>query len=179
MYSDQGRNFILSSRIISADQRQRLAIEKKLTWHFNPALSPSWGGAWERLIRDSMKAQLNGRAVAEKVFECLLLQVEDIINSRPLTNLPVSPDDHMPLTPNLLVKLHPGYSFVSESAKPDNESSRFYAKRARELSQKFMKRWLKEYLPIIARHDNKGKPTSGLKLGDVVIYMDVTKPSSE
>lgn len=181
MYSDNGRNFVGASNIIKSEHHQKLANEKSLTWHFIPSATPNFGGAWERLIKDVKRAMavvMNGKIIPEKVFETALLQIEDIMNSRPLTHLPVSPDDLTPLTPNYLVKLSPSYSFIDDDAKPDDESSRYYTRRARKISESLKNRWLKEYLTTITmtRKTHSGK---GLNVGEYVIYTDPSKHPSE
>jgi hypothetical protein len=175
MYSDNGTNFVASARIITANHLQHLAEDKRIRWHFIPALTPQWGGAWERLIRDikrAMKAEMKGKVLREKVFQCMLLQVEDLMNARPLTNLPASPDDLSPLTPNYLVKLHPGYAFVQGDAKVDSDEDKLYAKKARRISENLVSRWTKEYLSGIANPKAKDANGKGLEVGDYVIYTD-------
>ena len=182
MYSDNGRNFLGASNIIKDEHHKQLAAEKQMSWHFSPALTPHWGGVWERLIKDikrAMKVEMSKRVLPEKVFECVLLQVEDIMNNRPLTHLPVSPDDKAPLTPNHLVKLHPGYPFVGGKTQPDDEESRYYTRRARIISDKLMTKWVKEYLPIITKQHKLKKPGIGLKISDFVIYTDPTVKPAE
>ncbi|KAG5666194.1 hypothetical protein PVAND_017826 [Polypedilum vanderplanki] len=182
MYSDNGGNFIGSARIITANHLQQLAIEKRLEWHFNPAWTPHWGGAWERLIREmkrAMKVVMKGRVIKEKVFDCVLLQTEDLLNSRPLTNVPVSPDDLIPLTPNYLIKLHPGYAFVQNVQDDENENPNLFIKRAKKISDKLISRWIKEYLATIADPKLKGPNKRGLEVDDYVIYLDpLLKPEN-
>lgn len=175
MYSDNARNFLGASNIIKAEHRQKLAKEKKIKWHFNPPLTPHWGGVWERLIKDVKRAinsEMNKKIVKEKLFECILLQVEDIMNSRPLTHIPVSPDDLCPITPNYLVKQHPGYAFVAESEGTDNDDLHHMTIRAKKTSEKLIQRWIKEYLPIITKADVRRRKNEGLEVGDYVIYTD-------
>lgn len=63
-------------------------------WTFIPPVSPNWGGAWERLIRSvktTLHVILNERAPKDKVLSTLLLEVENIVNGRPLTHIYVEP----------------------------------------------------------------------------------------
>jgi len=175
IYSDNGRNFLGASNIIKAEHHQQLAKEKKITWHFNPPLTPHWGGVWERLIKDvkrAIKSEMHKKVIKEKLFECILLQVEDIMNSRPLTHLPVSPDDLCPITPNYLIKQHPGYAFVGDNPATNNDDLHHLTIRAKKTSEKLTKRWIKEYLPIITKSDVRRRHNKGLEVGDYVIYTD-------
>ncbi|XP_070492311.1 uncharacterized protein [Chironomus tepperi] len=182
LYSDNGRNFLGASNIIKAEHHQQLASDKKISWHFNPPLTPHWGGVWERLIRDVKRAihfEMNKKVIKEKLFDCVLLQVEDIMNSRPLTHLPVSPDDLCPITPNLLIKQHPGYSFIGDNTATSSDDLHHMTVRAKKIAEKFTQRWIKEYLPIITKSDARRHNKQGLDVGDYVIYTDPTiKPAN-
>lgn len=179
MRSDNGRNFLGCANILTREFRQGLASQYGIKWIFIPAYTPQWGGAWERLIKDvkrAMKKALENRVVYQRVFDCILYQTEDIINSRPLTHVPACPDDDVPITPNLLIKLHPGYSFI-DSKRIDEVSEtdpRWFVKRAQEFSHKIATRWIKEYLPIIGKFSPTEGPVRDIKEGDFVTYCDPT-----
>jgi len=58
MYSDRGKNFVLSERELRNGimpwNQQKIhdsLCQKGVQWHFNPSLSPSSGGAWEVLVK--------------------------------------------------------------------------------------------------------------------------------
>lgn len=173
--SDNGTNFAGCGKLINRALREKLSVEFSLKWIFNPVYTPQWGGAWERLIRDikrALKAAMHGVRLSDRVFDTMLYQVEDIVNTTPMTHIPATPDDNIPVTPNLMVKLHPGYAFVSSQAPPNPENAKWIVQRAQFYAAKFQQRWVKEYLPIIARHSPKGGPKRDIKLGDYVIYCD-------
>ncbi|KXJ70546.1 hypothetical protein RP20_CCG022873 [Aedes albopictus] len=73
------------------------------SWRFNPPASPHMGGCWERLIQ-SVKKVLTAikpqRVPTEEVLRSYLIQVENIVNSRPLTHVPVDNCSSPALTPN-------------------------------------------------------------------------------
>lgn len=177
--SDNGKNFVGSANFLQREFLQRIANDFNVKWIFNPPYTPQWGGAWERLIRDvkrALKAAMQGKIISERAFDVVLLQIEDIINSRPLTHVPASPNDAFPITPNLLIKLHAGYPLIDADEKPGGEEKdlRKMIKSSRQIVQQFMRRWLREYLPIITRAPASGKGKASIKEGDFVIYCDPT-----
>jgi len=100
MYSDRGTNFLLAERELregvhrwNQSQIHESLRQKGVEWHFNPRLSPSSGGAWEILVKSVKKIlhSLAGeRALDDEAIHSLLVEIENILNNRPLT--PVS--DH-------------------------------------------------------------------------------------
>ncbi|XP_075164613.1 uncharacterized protein LOC142237137 [Haematobia irritans] len=84
------RNFI---------NRRALGIQ----WKFNTPANPSEGGAWERLVqwvKKALYAMLREHSPRLETLQSFLIEAENMINSRPLTHLAVTPEDPDPLTPN-------------------------------------------------------------------------------
>ncbi|XP_065079199.1 uncharacterized protein LOC135702130 [Ochlerotatus camptorhynchus] len=73
-------------------------------WLFNPPLAPHMGGPWERMVR-SVKVAMAAIAdhphhPSDEVLETVALEAESIVNSRPLTYIPLDHADQAALTPN-------------------------------------------------------------------------------
>ena len=110
LYSDNGTNLRgadtelkLSIQALDVEKLKGEALNKGTTWNFIPPASPHWGGAWERLIRSvkvSLKVILHQRAPKEETLITLLAEVENIVNSRPLSHVSVDPHSMESLTPN-------------------------------------------------------------------------------
>lgn len=67
------------------------------------------GGSWERLIRsakDALRVVLKQRSPKEEILATLLTEVENIVNSRPLTHALVRHHDPEALTPNHFLWAH-------------------------------------------------------------------------
>ncbi|XP_036347027.1 uncharacterized protein LOC118756368, partial [Rhagoletis pomonella] len=76
---------------------------RKIQWVFNCPANPSAGGCWERLVqcvKRLLQRVLQQEAPRLETFRSTLIEAENIINSRPLTELAISPQDDEPLTPN-------------------------------------------------------------------------------
>ncbi|XP_037929303.1 uncharacterized protein LOC119663771 [Teleopsis dalmanni] len=108
MRSDNGTNFIGAQRELCADKRfldvndiREKAIQLGIEWIFNCPQNPSAGGCWERLIRMIKRLLFNSiREEAPKVetLWAALIEAENNINSRPLTDIPLTHSELEPLT---------------------------------------------------------------------------------
>ncbi|XP_062557075.1 uncharacterized protein LOC134221926 [Armigeres subalbatus] len=109
IYTDNGTNFQGTCRELT---KQMTTVNTGLAetftdantkWSFIPPASPHMGGAWERMVR-SVKAAMDGirhlRAPTEEVFQTLCTEAESMVNSRPLTYIPLDGSDQEALTPN-------------------------------------------------------------------------------
>ena len=79
--SDNGKNFI-------AELTQNHASNLNIEWHFNVPLAPWYGGFFERLIRTiktHLKKQLHNARLNYDEMMTLLLEIELIVNNRPIT----------------------------------------------------------------------------------------------
>ncbi|GBP58715.1 hypothetical protein EVAR_35493_1 [Eumeta japonica] len=93
MYSDHGTNFVGAIKELMNMQEVHEKMKKEadvrtITWKFIPPGAPNMGGAWERLVRSvktALAATLRERNPREEVLHTLLLEAEQIVNSRPLT----------------------------------------------------------------------------------------------
>jgi len=76
------------------------------TWHFIPKKAPWFGGFWERLIgltKATIKKTLGRAHISLQVLQTVVVEVELILNNRPLTYLSDDIRDPQPLTPSHLL----------------------------------------------------------------------------
>ena len=114
VYSDNGSNFVGVEREMkkslaewNQSQIQKRCARKGVRWHFNPPAASHQGGVWERTVRSekrTLTAVVAGRSRDDEAFMAFLAEVERIMNNRPLTPVPSSPNDLSALTPNALLK---------------------------------------------------------------------------
>ena len=85
-------------------------LQKEIEWHFNAPLASHFGGSWERLIR-SVRKVLHSISTettfSEEGLATLFVEVEGIVNSRPLTPLSFVDGLDKPLTPKDLLMICP------------------------------------------------------------------------
>lgn len=114
MYSDNGKNFVGANkelreefkRLISDPELLSYLAKDGTTWHFNPPLSPSFGGLWEAGVKSTkyhLKRLLGNNTFTFEEMSTLLRQIEACLNSRPLCLLSDDINDVSYLTPGHFV----------------------------------------------------------------------------
>ena len=113
VYSDNGGNFVAAEKELRCgiqNWNNKLLYDALLqegaTWHFNPPRSSHQGGFYERMFRTVRK--LIRSLVAEATLDefdllTLVSEIERIINDRPITGLPSSPDDAATISPSMII----------------------------------------------------------------------------
>ncbi|XP_055625252.1 uncharacterized protein LOC129767955 [Toxorhynchites rutilus septentrionalis] len=147
------------------------------TWKFIPPAAPHMGGAWERLVR-SVKVAIGSvlnvlRKPDDETFETIILEAEGMINSRPLTFIPLESADQEALTPNhFLLGNSSGTKFLPTEQMDNRCTLRSSWKLARYITDELWRRWLKEYLPMITRRCKWFEDVKNLETGDLVLVVD-------
>ena len=183
VFSDNGTNFVggfseLSKSLRQLDVKQIEAYGTKcgLEWSFNPPHASHMGGIWERMIRvirRVLSAVLGNCRLNDEILATVFAEVENIINSRPITKLSDSIDDPSPLTPNHLLLLRNG------PILPPCISESMYCRRwkyVQNLANQFWKRWVREYLPELAKRNKWRDPQVNVKVNDLVLIKDENMP---
>ncbi|XP_033218230.1 uncharacterized protein LOC117173697 [Belonocnema kinseyi] len=191
IHSDNATNFVGASRELmelnklfqSAEHNemvQKFLANQTVTWKFIPPRSPHFGGLWKAAVK-SFKHHLV-RTVGDTLLtfeqlETCVVEIEAILNSRPIS--PMSPDPHdlQPLTPAHFLIGGPLTSFPQMDLT-ETTSNRISAwQHAQKLRQHFWKRWQKEYLhQLTVRSKWQGNANPCIKLNTLVIIMEDNLP---
>ncbi|XP_055605676.1 uncharacterized protein LOC129753853 [Uranotaenia lowii] len=108
-FSDNGTNFRGASRELINEVKAinqcaaRTFTNATTEWHFNPPSTPHMGGVWERKVRsvkDALKSIAPRSPLDDEELMTLLAEVEMIVNSHPLTFVPLDSPNAEVLTPN-------------------------------------------------------------------------------
>ncbi|XP_058839732.1 uncharacterized protein LOC131695232 [Topomyia yanbarensis] len=185
-FSDNATNFHGANNELKAVSehinQDRMAAEftsSETKWTFIPPGSPHMGGAWERLVQSVKRnlAQLKlSRLPSDEVFRNALTLIENTVNSRPLTYIPLDDEIATVLTPNHFL------IGSSNGLKPDVlfDDSGVALKRAWHMSQiianQFWKIWIRDYLPTLTRRTKWFEKSKPLTVGDIVIVIDPKLP---
>ncbi|XP_036340071.1 uncharacterized protein LOC118749380 [Rhagoletis pomonella] len=106
--SDNATNFIgadkelqrQNSNFVNGKIADTLGTER-IEWIFNCPLNPHVGGCWKRLVRSvkrSMGHALYNENLQEHSLYSLMREAENLVNSRPLTHIPLDTPTDEPIT---------------------------------------------------------------------------------
>ena len=193
IYSDNGKNvigahndlrelYILLNSEVHQLKCQHFLSNQAIRWHFTPPLSPHFGGIWESAIK-SFKHHLK-RVVSDQLFtfeelNTFVIEVEGILNSRPLTPMSTDPNDLSVLTPghfligDALTSL-PEANFI---VTPNNRL--FNWQHIQKIRQHFCTRWSKEYLNELNIRQKWKTGQHGIKEGTIVLLKEENLPSMQ
>ena len=110
IYSDNASTFHAGDKWLQKVMREEkvhdFLAQHHINWQFNTSRAPWWGGQYERivgLLKQSLYKVIGRSMLTWKGLESVLLDVEVILNNRPLGYVE---DDMMPiLTPSLMMML--------------------------------------------------------------------------
>jgi hypothetical protein len=107
--SDNGSTFKAADRILTSIWKhpsvRNHIMENRITWQFNVERAPWWGGVFERMIQTAKRLLRKMIGTSRLTYDELMtavIEVEGIINSRPLTYMS-SGEMLEPLTPSHLL----------------------------------------------------------------------------
>ena len=147
-------------------------------WDFNPALASHMGGVWERQIR-TVRSVLSSilkehcNRLNDESLRTLLVEVEAIVNSRPLTVDSLSDESINPLRPSDLLTMKT--KVVLPPPGVFQRADIYCRKRWRavqHLANVFWSRWRKEYLMSLQERQKWDTVHPNLDVGDVVLLVD-------
>ncbi|XP_058456808.1 uncharacterized protein LOC131434170 [Malaya genurostris] len=185
-YSDNGTNFLGASNLLKKqiqDIHEDCAVtftSARTSWIFNPPSAPHMGGSWERMVRSVKAAMLaiadHPHHPSDEVLETVTLEAESIVNSRPLTYIPLESSEQESLTPNHFLLY--GTKGITQPELPVNNGKNVLRdcwRLAQSLVDHFWYRWIREYLPTITRRSKWFEPVQPLKVGDLVLVVEESK----
>ncbi|KAK7912513.1 hypothetical protein WMY93_012724 [Mugilogobius chulae] len=187
LISDQGTNFRGGERelreafaTLTPDLQAQLASQQ-IHWKFNPPNAPHFGGCWEREIRSvkqALQVTLGAQLVSAEVLHTLLVEIEGILNSKPLGYTSADIADPDPITPNSLLIGRPDAS-LPQVVYPASEL--LGAKRWRHsqlLADHFWRHFIRFYLPSLQARQKWNAENPDLHLGKTVLIVDPQLPRS-
>ena len=159
MISDNGSSFV-------AEETQEFASNHLIDWKFNIPASPWMGGIWERLvscIKTCLKRTIGVRQINFIELQTLILEIETILNNRPICN-DYDDDIDEVLTPNHLIfgrrleMMNLRRSNCGNDEEEVNWSKR--EKHLEKMREHFWNIWRREYVTSLREYhkSEKSKP---------------------
>lgn len=188
LFSDNGTNFkgadkILQLQIKQAEKswKNELDIEFKkfgTEWHFIPPQSPHFGGLWEasvKSIKTHLVKTIGNSMLTFEELNTLLIQIEGVLNSRPLCPKSNNPEEFVALTPAHMLIGEP----IVAPIEPFLGSNRPPIKRwnfIQYLHQQFNTSWLKDYSHRLQQRPKWLKGHNRYDVGNLVWVTDDNIP---
>ncbi|XP_052737809.1 uncharacterized protein LOC112051333 [Bicyclus anynana] len=185
--SDSGGAFVKADRCLK-EIHELLSKDKFLDQHLadlriqlqrNPPYAPHFGGIWESNIK-SVKTHLfrviGNQILTYEELNTVLIQIEGIMNSRPLCVLSSDPSDLTALTPSHFLNITPLKYLPAEDLTdvPQNRLTRYQL--LSKLVQSYWDRWNREYLTSLQSRQKWNTPSNPIKVGCIVIIRDDNSP---
>lgn len=186
VYSDNGRSFICGQKELHEEVKrwnkskiEEFMTQKEIEWHFNTPTASHMGGVWERLIRSvkrNLSIVIGSQILNDDVLATLFVEVEAILNSRPLTYVHTDYDEPEPLTPNHFLLGRATVNFPPGVFDDRDLKARKIWRRTQIMADHFWRRWVKEYVPTLLERKKWNTAQPNLKVGDIVILVDKHLP---
>lgn len=185
VWSDNATNFQAVSGVMSQidPKISNYAVKNNLEWKFIPPKSPNKGGLWESAVKSAKRHLVKvaaGAILTQEELLTMLLEIEAIMNSRPLSCSKLSQG-------NPFEVITPGHFLIGDSlvAAPEAHSAsqvkmslsqRYQNLRSRINS--FWKIWKTDYLTQLQEKSKWKKEMPNVKRGTIVVLKDDGPPSS-
>lgn len=186
IHSDNGTNFVGSKakleelyEFLTKNSNQKTIIDyatsEGIKWHFIPPRAPHFGGLWEsgvRKIKFHLKRVIGSSTLTYEDFMTILIQIEAIINSRPLYPMSSDPFDLNPITPGHFLIGRPITSLLDQPLQHISESRLKAFQRLQKLIQTFWDHWRKDYISELQTRNKWKVKSPSIKHGDMVIIKE-------
>ncbi|XP_055944124.1 uncharacterized protein LOC129975174 [Argiope bruennichi] len=193
IYSDNAKTFKKANselskwwKYINNPEVKNVFASKGIVWKFIVERSPWWGGFWERQIRTiktCLKKIIGKSSLSFKELETIFLEIEAIVNSRPITYMYNEPSEPSPLTPShfLIGKRLASLPVIQSKIEELNVNRDSLTKRIKyqqTILNHFWNRWRKEYLLNLRSAYISPQPGKicSFKVNDVVLINDERYP---
>lgn len=183
---DNGTNFVGARNALAKEDgfldaatMQRELSVTGIQWVMNCPGNPEAGGIWERLVqavKRILAVTLKDEAPRVETLRAHLLEASNMLNSRPLTHISVSPEDDEALTPNHFLIGGPNAATMSDPTEAEPAWVRQQWRICRELSRRFWTQWIDEYLPELTRRSKNHPERKELGVDDIVVVCDPNQP---
>ena len=182
---DNGTNFVGGNRELTeaftamSPQLQEQLAEQKISFKFNPPSAPHFGGTWEReikAVKTALRVILREQTVPEPVLLTVLIEIEGILNAKPLGYVSSDVADPDPVTPNLLIMGRRDSSLPHALYDTNNLLGRRRWRHSQVLADNFWSAFIRQYLPGLQERQKWRTESRELTTGQVVLIIDPQLP---
>lgn len=146
--------------------------EERISFHFIPSYSPVFGGLWEagiKSIKYHVKRVVSDTVLTYEELYTVLVQIESILNSRPLTPMSRDENDMSYLSPAHFLTGSSLMSYPELNLVEANVGKLSFWKKCTQMQQHFWQQWHKQYLTTLQNRPKWTNSQVDLKEGMMVI----------
>lgn len=150
----------------------------QIKFQFNPPGAPHFGGTWEReisSIKNALQVVIGTEALPEEVLLTLLIEVEGILNVKPLGYVTSDIADPDPVTPSMLLMGWRDTSLPQVTYAPTSVTKRRW-QHSQTIVDHFWSQFIKSYLPTLQVWHKWQQPAENIALDSVVMIVDPQLP---
>ncbi|XP_039531977.1 uncharacterized protein LOC120482073 [Pimephales promelas] len=162
-----------------APELQEQLAKQQIQFCYNPPSAPHFGGTWERevkSIKTALRVILREQSVPESVLQTLLVEVEGILNSKPLGYVSSDIADLDPVTPNLLLMGRHDASLPQVLYDSDELLGKRRWRHSQVLADQFWTAFIRFYLPELQGRQKWRSDGKEMAVGQVVLVIDNQLP---
>ncbi|GFY30309.1 integrase catalytic domain-containing protein [Trichonephila clavipes] len=184
IYTDNATNFVGANSILKKFRKsinfpdENLAkyfVSENIDWKFIPPKSPHFGGLWEagvKSVKHHLKREIGNLHFTFEEFETIMIQVEGILNSRPLTPLSSDADNFDVLTPGHFLIGRPITSIPEPNLIDVNENRLSRWEKITKVVQRTWKKWKSDYLNTLQARSKWITEKNDLMIGQMVLIKE-------
>ncbi len=156
VYSDNAKGFKAASRevrqlyrSINWDRVKQDGVTRMVEWFFSTERSPHQNGLCERLVRTvktPLRVVIGSAKLTRAQLALILVEIEAVVNNRPLATTTDDPNDWVPITPMELVSGRRLEQIPDPKSPKTSTSFSHLWKRRQAILNQFWKRWSHDYL---------------------------------
>ncbi|CAB0005710.1 unnamed protein product [Nesidiocoris tenuis] len=190
--SDGGTNFIGARRRLSEldDLVGSSSFDKSMgtelaahgiEWKINPPNGPWFGGIWEsniKTVKGHLQRIIGNQILTYEEFNTTLVQIEAIMNSRPLCVLNSDPSSPTALTPAHFLTVGASLDRLPTENVQDIPVNRLQRYQLMDrIVQEYWARWRQEYLHTLQARSKWTQDATPIEEGTVVVLMKDNVPT--
>ncbi|XP_066596264.1 uncharacterized protein [Prorops nasuta] len=190
IYTDNGTNFVGANRELSdlyalleseefVSKRDHYMLNNKIVWHFNPPSSPHFGGIWEAAVKSfkhHFKRVVGDQLLTLEELNTFAIEIEAILNSRPLCPISSDPNDALALTPAHLLIGKPLIMLPEHDVSNEISTRGNVWRIIQKIRIDFWRRWQQEYLTELQKRTKWIYPEQKVTIGSIVLIIEKNQP---
>ncbi|GFT34291.1 integrase catalytic domain-containing protein [Trichonephila clavipes] len=189
LYSDNGKTFVGANKELkrflkliedSDDNLAGFLSAEGIEWKFIPPRARSFGGLWEasvKSIKYHLRRVVSGSDLTYEEFLTVCIQIEGILNSRPLCPLSSNSDDLNALTPAHFLIGRSMTSVVEPNLIELKENALKKWQRITRLVQLIWNKWHRYYLSELQQRNKWQFKKQNVNVGDLVVLIEDNMPT--